>query len=95
MHTSGPVTTVPPKQSAQKKERHDSRSRNREVDIGETVLTRNLREGPKWATGTITERSGPISYRVQVNDQIWRRHTDQLLSSAHLTRDRPDLEETY
>ena len=43
------------KQSAQK-EQHDSNSRNCESDIGETVVARNLREGPKWVTGTITER---------------------------------------
>ena len=26
-------------------------------------------------------RTGPVSYRVEVGDQVWRRHTDQLLSS--------------
>ena len=82
------------KQSAQK-ERHDSCSRNREFDIGETVLARKLREGPKWVTGTITERTGPIPYRVQVNDQIWRRHTDQLLSSeSTIPETVPEVPET-
>ena len=63
------------------KQRHDAHSRDREFDIGESVLARNLREGPKWLPGTIIERTGPVSYRVQVGDQLWRRHTDQLLSS--------------
>ena len=63
------------------KRQHDAHSRDREFDIGETVLARNLREGPKWLAGTIIERTGPVSYRVQVNEQVWRRHTDQLLSS--------------
>jgi len=66
---------------ADQKRQHDAHSRNCEFDVGETVLARNLRDGPKWLTGTIVERTGPVSYRVQVNDQIWRRHTDQLLSS--------------
>ena len=66
---------------AEMKRQHDAHSRDREFDIGETVLARNLREGPKWLTGTIIERTGPVSYRVQVNEQVWRRHTDQLLSS--------------
>ena len=45
------------------------------------MLARNLREGPKWLLGTILKRTGPVSYRVQVGDQVWRRRTDQLLSS--------------
>ena len=40
------------------------------------ILVRNLRGGPKWI---VTEQTGPVSYKVQVNDQIWRCHTDQLL----------------
>ena len=47
----------------------------------ESVLAGNLRDGPKWLPGTIIKRTGPISYRVQVGDQLWRCHTDQLLSS--------------
>ena len=66
---------------AEQKQRHDAPSRDREFDIGESVLARNLREGLKWLPGTIIERTGPDSYRVQVGDQLWRRHTDQLLSS--------------
>ena len=66
---------------AEQKQHHDVHSRDREFDIGEQVLARNLREGPKWLPGTIVERTGPVSYRVQVRDQVWRHHTDQLLSS--------------
>ena len=29
----------------------------------------------------MTERTGPVSYRVQVSDLVWRCHTDQLLCS--------------
>ena len=46
---------------------------------------RNLREGPKWVRGTVIERTGPVSYRVQVSDQIWCRHTDQILESNSRT----------
>lgn len=46
------------------------------------MLARNLREGSKWVTGTVVARTGPVSYRVQVGDQVWRRHTDQLLASG-------------
>ena len=33
---------------------------------------------------------GPLSYRVKVNDQIWKRHVDQLLTrtcTADVTQD--------
>ena len=33
---------------AEQKRRHDSHSRHREFDVGETVLARNLREGPSF-----------------------------------------------
>ena len=57
------------KQAAQKRH-HDSCSHDRNFDIGQTVLARNLQEGPKWVPGTIVKRTGPVSYKVQVRDQI-------------------------
>ena len=54
----------------------------REFDVAQAVLVRNLREGPKWVHGTIVEQTGPVSYRVQVSDQIWRCHTDQILDCS-------------
>ena len=30
---------------------------------------------------TVLEKTGPVSYKVQVGDRIWRRHVDQLLST--------------
>ena len=40
--------------------------------------------------GTVIERTGPVLYRVRVNDQTWRRHVEQLWDS-YLT---PAIEET-
>ena len=31
---------------------------------------------------TVVERTGPVSYRVQVSDQVWHCHTDQLLEHS-------------
>jgi len=53
---------------------------------------RNLRDGPKWILGIVFEQTGPVSYKVQVRDQIWRRHVDQLLD--HNVVVEPRLEET-
>ena len=64
---------------ADQKSCHDAHSRDRSFDIGQSVLVRNLRDGPKWIPGIVIEQTGPVSYKVQVNDQIWHRHTDQLL----------------
>ena len=82
---------------------HDTGSVDRNFDVGQTVLVRNLRDGPKWFKGMIVEKSGPISYRVDVQGQIWSRHTDQLLKfncKGVLNRERvttpdPCVEVTY
>ena len=66
------------KQADQKRNR-DMQSKDRQFNVGQTVLARNLRGEPKWLLGRILEKTGPVSYRVQVQGQIWRRHADQLL----------------
>ena len=68
---------VSQKQAEQKY--HDLHSRNRNFFIGERVLVRNMRNGPRWLLGTIIERRGPLSYLVQVaNGVVWKRHVDHL-----------------
>ena len=39
---------------------------------------------PKWILGTVVEKLGDISYRVQVGDQVWTRHmhVDQFLQTS-------------
>ena len=64
---------------ADQKYYHDLHSREREFEVGQTVSVRNLRGQPKWLEGTIIEKTGPVSYKVTVGDQVWRRHADQLL----------------
>ena len=53
------------------------------------VWVRNYRRGPNWVRGTVIERTGPVLYRVRVNEQAWRRHVEQLWDS-YLT---PAIEE--
>lgn len=53
---------------------------------GATVWVRNYRGGPKWVSGTVLERTGPLMYQVQVNDYVWRRHAEQMrLGSSEVT----------
>ena len=77
------ATQVAEKQMAQKKY-HDQRSRHCQFEPGQTVLVKNLRGLPKWLPGKIIEKTGPVSYRVEVQGQVWRRHTDQLLATGDL-----------
>ena len=68
---------VSEKQGSQKLD-HDRHSTPREYRIGETVMARNYRDGPKWMEGVVMERKGPLSYVVQVNHgMLWRHHIDQ------------------
>ena len=74
--------TISQKQANQK-DGHDSHSRRREFFVGQRVMARNLRDGPRWVLGTVVERRGPLSYLVQVaTGVLWRRHIDHLLETA-------------
>ena len=58
---------------------HDQHCQNRELMIGQRVMVHNLRPGHTWIPGKIIERSGPLSYVVQMKgEQLWKRHIDQL-----------------
>ena len=73
--------SVTQKQALQKR-RHDQHCHLREFHIGQRVLVRNIRPGPRWVFGTIVKRTGPLSYVVQVSEgMLWRRHVDHLLEA--------------
>ncbi len=60
------------------KEKRDRSARERHVEVGEMVFAENFRGEPKWLAGTVIERTGPVSYRVQVGEAVWKRHVDQI-----------------
>ena len=76
-----PYTETVQEKQADKKCYHDAHTKYREFDIGQSVLVRNLRDSAKWIPGTIVEHTGPVSYRVQVSDQLWH-HRNQLLEHS-------------
>ena len=76
-------------QQANQKKYHDQHSRHRQFEVGQSVLAKNLRGEPHWLPGKVIERTGPVSYRVEVRDKIWRRHTDQLLATGVQVSDTP------
>ena len=51
---------------------------------GEKVMVRDYRDNAnKWTDAKITEKTGPLSYKVTTGDQgSWRRHADQMLSTS-------------
>ena len=73
---------------AEQKRYHDSHSIFCQFDVGQSVLVQNFGEGPKWISGTIIEQTGPVYYRIKVQDQVWHRHTDQILDRLTLLRPR-------
>ena len=74
-------TRVNAKQADQKRF-HDHRSRNCHFHVGQLVLAQNLRGEPRWIPGTVMERIGPVSYKVDVRGKVRRRHVDQLLGTG-------------
>jgi hypothetical protein len=55
----------------------------RQFEVGERVIARDYRGKDPWVAGNISEREGPLMYKVATDKgQIWRRHTEQLKAYA-------------
>lgn len=61
------------KQSAKLQENHA-----RNFVEGEKVAVRNYTGPKKWKIGTVVNREGSLNYSIQVGNDIWKRHVDQL-----------------
>ena len=64
----------------QQKEAHDRTASIRTFSEGEAVYARNFSQGEKWIPGRILKRTGPLSFRIQLEQGqiVWRRHQDQI-----------------
>lgn len=52
----------------------------RELSVGDHVLVRDYRQSKEtWMNGVIVKKLGPVTYQVQVDDLLWKRHIDQLI----------------
>lgn len=62
------------------KEIHDRRVANRTLEPGDLVYCRNFGQGPAWLPGRILEATGPVSFRIELEDgrTVWRRHQDHI-----------------
>ena len=67
------------------KSREADHSTRRMFETGEPVIVRDYRSRKSSGIkGVIQDRLGPITYRVQVEDLLWKRQVDQLRSLAGL-----------
>ena len=49
------------------------------MNVGQLVYIRNFGKGDPWLKGVIQERTGPVSFRIKLeNGQIIKRHQDHL-----------------
>ena len=61
------------------KQYHDTHAREQTFEVGQRVFVLNPRGNPKWLRGKIIEKTGPVSFKVEVEGRTWRCHVNQLL----------------
>ena len=57
-------------------------SQVREFAVGDEVLARNYSGGNKWVKGKVCEKVGAVSYKIQIEGGIIRRHIDQVVRNS-------------
>ena len=64
---------------SQQKAAHDYHAKEREMVAGQAVYAKDFRHKKTWIPGTIVEKTGPVSTRVQLDDgTVIRRHQDHV-----------------
>jgi len=71
-------------------ENHDRTVKQREFVVGQPVFVRQYTGPRKWSGGVVLRKAGPLSYEVQVGDQVQSRHVSQLLLNQSEHRDVSD-----
>ena len=66
------------KQTLQKSA-HDYHARDREIQVDDPVYAKDFRHPKTWISGTVVEKTGPVSAQVLLNNgKVIRRHQDHL-----------------
>ena len=86
------MTPLKPDLNRKLRQRGTPELKVREFEVGDAVLARNYNGGDKWVKGVVSEKSGPVSYKIRINGGIIRRHVDQIVKSA-LHPETPQLSE--
>ncbi len=73
----------------QQKQAHDSRVRARNLVVGDMVYARGYGRGqPHWIPAQIVQRTGPVSFKVELDSGgVYCRHQDQLRKRLATTTD--------
>lgn len=68
--------------TAQDRQVANKGGQHRDIGPGDSVLVRGYsNKAQKWVEGNVVDKTGPVSYRVNVGDGVqWRRHQDQVIS---------------
>ena len=76
------------RQETQKRFHDGAGTKEREFTEGQNVLVENLRgTTPKWISGKIVEKMGPVSYKVEIDGVVHRRcnnRTELVIKESHL-----------
>jgi len=65
------------KKQEMQKNYHDSKAHSRELGVGDKVYVVNFCPGAKWLPGVIVQKSGSVSFKVELLDgRTVRRHLD-------------------
>lgn len=60
-----------------------SSQKTRDYSVGDVVLARDyINKQNKWKRGVILRKLGPVTYKVQVGELVWKRHINQLCSTS-------------
>ena len=78
------------KQQSRSIQNHDRTARDREFGVGQPVFSRQYLGPREWVGGLISRRIGPLSYDVQVGDQISLKHSSKLLPNRAHNQDLSD-----
>ena len=58
------------------------KGREREFQIGPSVIARDYNTKDKWVPGVIHDRTGPLMYKVDTgSNELWCRHAGQIRDS--------------
>ena len=61
------LESVVAKKQFLQKDNHDGAATLRKFMVGQWVMVRNFREGPKWVPAIVKQKSGPVSYTCCTN----------------------------
>ena len=84
------------KAQGMQKAHHNTKAKETRYMIGENVMAKNYRSGPKWLPGVIVEQLGSLTFLVQLdNGMFWKRHVDQLRGRDQSSSNNTDSEAAY